>query len=200
MTRRDLPLSDSFVSAARRAADDIAGPFVVPWPMPGSLGGFVSFETFERWKDFVAALSLHDRIPTIVSAKYARAQKLMLLAWIDADLLKAAEMIGLTALELALIDRYKPQAVKKFGNATFAHLLRYMPACDGLTDDKVAMNIRCGGGTVVGLLTGERSPSLADIRNEGAHGFPFDGFPRSGLLELVRDLIEYAYRTDFAAP
>jgi hypothetical protein len=52
------------------------------------------------------------------------------------------------------------------------------------------MNVRCRGGTIVGLLTGERT----DIRNDLAHGYPFDGFPQSGLLELVRDLIEYAYR------
>jgi hypothetical protein len=27
-----------------------------------------------------------------------------------------------------------------------------------------------------------------------AHGYPFDGFPNGGLLELVRDLIDFAYR------
>jgi hypothetical protein len=27
-----------------------------------------------------------------------------------------------------------------------------------------------------------------------AHGDPFDGFPVGGLLELVRDLITFAYR------
>ena len=68
-----------------------------------------------------------------------------------------------------------------------------MVECDDLTDDKVPMNVRCGG-SVVDLLTGGRKPSLAGIRNDLAHGFPFDGFPWSGLLELVRDLIEYAYR------
>ena len=31
-----------------------------------------------------------------------------------------------------------------------------------------------------------------------AHGDPFDGLPVGGLLELVRDLINYAYR-DFIA-
>jgi hypothetical protein len=57
------------------------------------------------------------------------------------------------------------------------------------------MNRRCGPlSKVVGLLTGEITPSLAEIRNEMAHGLPFDGFPRAGLLELVRDLIDYAYR------
>jgi hypothetical protein len=51
------------------------------------------------------------------------------------------------------------------------------------------------------LLSRDRRPvdrrtkaGLADIRNEESTAFPW-----SGLLELVRDLIEYAYRTDFAA-
>jgi hypothetical protein len=50
------------------------------------------------------------------------------------------------------------------------------------------------GGSVVDLLTGKREPSLPTIRNQLAHGCPFDGLPWSGLTELVRNLIEYAYR------
>jgi hypothetical protein len=46
----------------------------------------------------------------------------------------------------------------------------------------------------VGFLTGDNDPGLNKIRNGLAHGDPFDGFPYGGLLELVRDLIEYAYR------
>jgi hypothetical protein len=65
---------------------------------------------------------------------------------------------------------------------------------DDLTDAKIEMNQRCGGGSVVPLLTGDRKPSLAEIRNAAAHGDPFDGFLWAGMLELIRDLIEYAYR------
>lgn len=50
---------------------------------------------------------------------------------------------------------------------------------------------------MVGFLTG-RKPRLADVRNDLAHGFPFDGIPTAGLFELVRDLIEYAYRNMIA--
>jgi hypothetical protein len=64
---------------------------------------------------------------------------------------------------------------------------------DGLTDAKVPMLQRCGGGTVVGFLTGEYKPGLAERRNDLAHGAPF-GSPCAGLFELVRDLIDYAYR------
>jgi hypothetical protein len=54
--------------------------------------------------------------------------------------------------------------------------------------------LRRSGGSAIGLLTGQTKPSLASIRNDLAHGYPFDGFPYAGLLELVRDLIDYAYR------
>jgi hypothetical protein len=45
-------------------------------------------------------------------------------------------------------------------------------------------------------LPGEQFPAneRCGLRNDAAHGARFDGFPQSGLLELARDLIHYAYR------
>ncbi len=189
-----MTLPPIFVEAIAAAAEKAKGPLIVPWPMPGALGGLVSFETFAEWLRLVESLGLPEYVPQTVTLKYMRAQKLLLLSWIDYDLVKAAELVALTALELALRDRYAPRVKQAYGNVTLAHLLRYMPDHDGLTDDEVAMNRRCRGGTVIGLLTGDRSPNLADLRNDGADGYPFDGFPQSGLIELVRDLISYAYR------
>jgi hypothetical protein len=137
--------------------------------------------------------TLRGGIPQIVAAKFGRAQKLHLLAWFDFDLIKAGELIALTALELALTDRYGGKVRDKRGKILFSRLLAFMPRHDGLTDQALPMIRRCGG-SVVSLLSGERKPSLAKIRNDLAHGYPFDGFPNAGLLELVRDLIEYAYR------
>ena len=57
------------------------------------------------------------------------------------------------------------------------------------------MNQECGAPSkVIDPLTGEATPSPANLCNEAAHGAPFHSFPRSGLLELIRDLIDYAYR------
>jgi hypothetical protein len=190
----------AFPDAVTQALSGSPGPLIIPWPMPGNLSAFVRFDTFMQWHEFMHRLGLRDNIPQVVAAKFKRAQKLHLLGWIDLDVIKAGELVALTALELALKDCYGPRATNVYGNMAFAHLLRYLPEHDGLTDDKVPMNSRCGGGTVMGLLTGERKPSLAQIRNDLAHGYPFDGFPRSGLLELVRDLIEYAYREIFPPP
>jgi|ERR1039457_3138855 hypothetical protein len=117
---------------------------------------------------------------------------LYFLAWLYFDLIKAGELVGLTTLELALNDRYGNHVKKRGGGAPFAELLKYM-LHDGLTDDKIPM-VKRSGGTAIGFLNGDSKPTLAEIRNKQAHGDPFDGFPCGGLLELVRDLIAYAYR------
>ena len=153
-----------------------------------------SFATFAEWQAFILELSLSPGIPDIVTVKFKRAQKLHLLAWIDFDIIKAGEMVAVATLELALRDCYGDKVKDKRGNISFDRTLRYMVEHDGLTDDKLPMHRRCGGGSVVSRLTGKTKPSLANIRNGLAHGYPFDGLPWSGTLELVRDLIEYAYR------
>lgn len=124
----------------------------------------------------------------------------------------------MTALELALTDRYagteterrrkvvaarlerEKREIQKgeqwwIENISFADLLKYMVERDGLTEDQLPMNWRCGlPSKVIRRLIGETRPSLNDIRNDLARGAPFGGFPWAGLLELVRDLIDYAYR------
>lgn len=72
-------------------------------------------------------------------------------------------------------------------------MLRYMVEVNGFTDAQIPMVVRCGG-SAVGRLMGDIHPTLAERRNALAHGAPFDGLPAGGLLELVWDLINYAYR------
>ena len=193
-----MPLSFNFLEAVALAATRFPGPRILPWPITGNPGGFISFANFTEWRDFFVKLSLRDGIPDSVRLKFERCQKVHVLAWIDFDLIKAGELVALTTLELALMDRYAPKAKAKYGNTAFGHLLRYLPEHDGLTDEKVPMIRRCGG-TIVEMLAGKTPQTLANIRNDAAHGYPLDGLPWAGLLELVRDLIEYAYR-DFPAP
>src|ERR1044072_452528 len=166
-------------------------PLVLPWPSPGLPGGFIRFDRADQWRAFIADLGVDSGIPNIVRAKYARAQKLYLFAWIDTDLIKAGELVALTCLELAVMDCYGDQLPKK--DRSFAALLKHMVLADGLTDAQIPMIARCGG-TAIGQLTGETNPSLAQRRNAMAHGAPFDGMLVGGLLELVRDLINFAYR------
>jgi len=123
------------------------------------------------------------RIPDVVRMKYARAQRLYLLGWIDADLIKAGELVALTALELALMDRYGTRFKKR--ERTFAAVLKHLVDADGLTDAQIPVIARCGG-SAIGKLIGTVRPTLAQRRNAMAHGDPFDGLPVGGLLELVR--------------
>src|SRR4051812_29273621 len=97
-------VSERFLSMVSAAADAAPGPLVLPWPAPGKPAGFRSFETFFEWCDVVLELSVSQAIPRITAEKYERAQRLFLLAWIDADLIKAGELAALVALELAVKD------------------------------------------------------------------------------------------------
>ena len=47
-----------------------------------------------------------------------------------------------------------------------------------------------GGSVVERLIWDGAKPSLSVARNGLAHGYPFDGFPTGGLLELIRDVID----------
>lgn len=170
-------------------------PLIIPWPSSGMPGGFLQFDDPETWRKFIVGLAIDERIPDIVRAKFARAQTLYLLGWVDLDVMKAGELAALIALELATMDRYGDKISKK--SRTFATLLKHMVDVDGLTDAHIPMIVRTGG-TGIGFVTGKAKPSLSQRRNGMAHGDPFDGLPVGGLLELVRDLINYAYR-DFIA-
>lgn len=168
------------------------GPLTIPWPAPGKPGGFIEFSTATQWQTFVVSLSLPAGIPEIVATKFRRAQMLYFLAWLYFDVIKAGELMALATLELALNDRYGDKVKKRRAYRSFAGLLAYMIQ-DGLTDDKIPM-VKRSGGTAIGFVNGDIKPSLSEIRNKQAHGDPFDGLPCGGLLELVRDLIAFAYR------
>lgn len=179
------------------------------WPAPGNPAALWRFESAGEWQSFIEDLSLDPRIPAIVRLKFERAQKLYVLGWLDIDLIKAGELVALTALELALKDRLgalvepirtkRPDPASPAGMMTgpprrsFKRLLAHLVEKEGLTDAQIPMIARCGG-TAIGQLIGTTRPTLDERRNAMAHGDPFDGLPTSGLLELVRDLIMFAYR------
>jgi hypothetical protein len=192
-------LPPAFLDALAKAEDRSSSPLTFLWPSPGHPGGqLISFPGFADWQAFVFDLSLRRAVPKIVADKFQRAQKLLLFAWVDFDLFTVGELIALTALELATKDRYGFNVKRHKGKSLFADQLLHMATVDGLDDSKVPMLQRCGGGTVVGLLTGKVEPTLAERRNGLAHGDPFGssgaGSYCAGLFELVRDLIDYAYR------
>ena len=166
-------------------------PLLLAWPANGNAGALLSFSTGEEWHRFIAAFGIDPRIPAIVQYKFDRAQRLYLMGWLDFSLIKAGELAALVALELAVMDRYAHQLPNK--ERSLANLLKHMVEADRLTDADIPMVVRCGS-TAIGQLTGATQPTLSRRRNTLAHGDPFEGLPTGGLLELVRDPIDYAYR------
>ncbi|WP_431673653.1 hypothetical protein [Rhizobium leguminosarum] len=200
-----MTIADHLFPDISVAAETFPGPRWLPWPIADNPGGEVHFASYHEWRDFFLQFDLHIAVPEIVRMKFARAMKLHLLAWVDVDLIKAGELVAWTALELALTDVYKHRIIaqrraaaafkgkKPSEQVKLAEILRYMERYDGLTDAKIPL-VQKSGGSVIGRFSGAQQPALNHLRNDLAHGYPFDGLLQSGLIELLRDLIEYAYR------
>ncbi|CAN5380356.1 hypothetical protein BH10PSE4_BH10PSE4_45990 [soil metagenome] len=181
------------------------GALSVPWPDRDPVLGGRLFSTFHDWHKFIDTLSLNATVPTRLAERWTRVQSAYLVSWLSPDLLVAADLISFTALEYAVMDRYghlatpRPKYDPKKPNAqmrvSFAKALDYIVTGDGLTDAKLPFVAKYGGG-VIGRLVQRNAtrPTLPDIRNRLAHGEPLEPGPTSGLPELVRDLIDYAYR------
>ena len=164
---------------------------------------FMSFRRPKIGWPLVHRFNLSSAIPQTVALKYLRAKKLHAFAWFDYDLIKAGELVALSALERALKENYEGKS-KKSGLAVW--WIEYMAEHDGLTDQVMPIAQRCGQPIVRFLyetdaaiaarkkVGGPEPNTLARIRNGLAHGNPFDGLNWPGLLEIVRDLIEHAYR------
>lgn len=213
---RAMTIAPDFLAALAFAAGKFPGPRTLPWPAPKQPGGFVTFSEFVEWQGVILGFRLSDGVPLNMVDLFDRALKLYLAAWLDFDLVTAGEMAALATLEHSLRDcylgyfrdRHTKKVVEKANNEkrspkleenfrperiSLAALLRHMHERDGLTDDQLPF-VRKYGGRVISLLTCEADLSLADMRNVRMHGNPFGSGYRSGLLELVHDLIEYAYR------
>ena len=200
--------------------DRSASPLTVPWPDQGNPGAVRNLTRAAEWLDLIRACNLHGAVPMIVVARFDLAQKLYAYGWLEDGFVKAGELAAVVALELGLLDRYGgqiavPQVKKRNEGPAKAKgkprppmlhdLLRHMVEKEGLTDSLLP-SARLYGPVVSRLYMSEEErearmgtfieppTTLVGIRNGLAHGDPYDGLPWGGLLELVRDLIEYAYR------
>ena len=214
-----------FLDAFTLPLDRLDAPFVIPsLQTPETPSGLRSFTNIIEWRAYIGDLRLDEGVWPGAAQKFQRAQKLYFLAWLDADLIKAGELVALTALELALKERYafrilelRRQAGDRKRDIYLRDLLKHLVERDGLTDDKIPTVQKYGGAVVRNLyetdaarearlyeVQGDRKvkramaavpPMTIDaIRNRAAHGDPFDTTPWGGLLEVVRDLIHYASR------
>ncbi|CDW96321.1 MULTISPECIES: hypothetical protein [unclassified Thiomonas] len=168
------------------------------------------FRHIAEWREYLLTLQIRsDRVPTIHAVAYHAALHMLLLSWVDGSVTKPAEMQALRSLEAALIGVYFQPLCKreeerrerwlkrcrgcaacvecrKFDREKFRpglnKLLDYMVAHDELNPalhseakkrDRSAINI---------------------IRNGIAHGDLFNALPWGGLFDVVREIIEHAYR------
>jgi hypothetical protein len=211
-----MTIPPAVLDALACAAERSPGPRTVPWPSAGHPGGFIEFANYGEWQATILGFRLSVGVPGNMAELFDRALKLYLVAWLDFDFVTAGEMAAFAALEHSLRDCYLGDFRERHTQKVFATaqsqkrsptlkenfqpqsirldaLLKHMYQRDGLTDDQLPC-VRKYGGSVVRVLTGETDPSLADMRNVRMHGNPFESGYRSGLPEVVRDLIEYAYR------
>src|SRR3546814_17734513 len=92
---------------------DRAEPIFLPWPTPGNPGGFVRFEKPIEWRSFIESLGIDTRISGISGSKFARAQTLYLLGWVDFGLNTAGELAALNAFEMGVMDKLEEDQVGK---------------------------------------------------------------------------------------
>jgi hypothetical protein len=197
--------NESLLPVAKRLWKQ-SGQLSLMWPARDyPLWRVRSFSRFEDWFAAVDELSLTSQVPTALAQRWTRVQTVFLTAWLDGDLLMVGDLVAFTALEYAAIDRYghlalpRPKYSANKPNApmrvSFGAALSHMVTGDGLTDDQLPFIQKYGGSVVERLkMNGTAKPSLPDMRNKLAHGDPMENGPGTGLLELIRDLIDYAYR------
>lgn len=197
-------------------------PLTIPWPDQGNPGAIRNLTHASDWLDLIRRCDLHGPVPLVVSERFLLAQKLYAYGWFEYGFIKSGELAAVVALELALLDRYSSQLTdaqvkrrqeKKSTQATqkrrtpmFYELLRHLVDSAGLTDDALPSARLYGSPVVSRLYESEEERArrkrtlvgppvtLVGIRNGLAHGDPYDSMPWGGLLELVRDLIGFAYQ------
>lgn len=70
-----MSLTTQFLDAVAVAAEQSAGPMLMPWPMPGKIGGLVEFATFAEWRDFMLLFAWHRRPRLVFSPFFGACQE-----------------------------------------------------------------------------------------------------------------------------
>lgn len=152
---------------------------------PSSKGPILQFNDIAEWRDYLVSYRIRSRhVPAVFAGQFHIALRIMLFAWVDGRVLKAAELTALSALEGSLCEVYCRRIHAETGKKrpTLANYLDYMVEHDGL------------GAAYRSGKRDEKPNALNNIRNGIAHGSPFSNLPWGGLLEAVRDIIEHAFR------
>lgn len=149
------------------------------------------FTDLAEWRRHVLDLrAFRSTAPAVFRHKHDQALRLLFLTWLDDSVIKFAELGALVVLEGVINARYPDQ--KFHGLACgLAHMINR-----GLTDEAFQSYRENGLGVVQNLRPSSKvgnNPSFSEIRNQLAHGDPFNTLPWCGLFEIVRDLIYFMY-------
>ncbi|HEX5412669.1 MAG TPA: hypothetical protein VFZ27_12540 [Terriglobia bacterium] len=173
-------------------------PLQIVGPVPGNPAAIRQFTNLADWRSYVLGLQLRGSTPKVFRRKHNHVLRTLFLAWLDANVIKLAELGGLAMLEGAIRARYPEIKINKKQpglECALTHLVEH----GGLNDDalretgaRVSHNIlpaRDKGGRRLN----EGGSSLSNVRNRLAHGDPFEVMPWGGLFEVIRDLVDFMY-------
>ena len=160
-------------------------------PIQNNPVGITYFTNIEQWRLYVVSLQFKGVAPEQIRAKHEHVLRVLFLSWLDAAVIKTAEMAVLATLEAAIKMRYPETEIPTLEKA-LKHLIKHSK----VTDNDLPV-VRQSGGTVVkNLLRTSKDGSgsgLSEIRNRLAHGDPLEFTPWAGLFEVVRDLVDFMY-------
>lgn len=169
---------------------------------PSSKGQILEFNDIAAWRDFLYTFRIRShRVPAVYAEQFHAALRIMLFAWTDGCVLKAAELMAASALEGCLKAVYyeklpaaerqdekspdeeqKQRRKRKQKRFYLADYLEYAVEHDNLSEVYPYDDYK------------GKPNALNLIRNGIAHGYPYSNLPWGGLLETVRDIIEHAFR------
>jgi hypothetical protein len=162
----------------------------------------LKFNDIAAWRDYLYTFRISSkRVPVVFADQFHVALRIMLFAWADGRVLKAAELMAASALEGSLKAVYyeklraaepkddksqeeeqNQQKKRKQKRFYLADYLEYAVQRDNLSEVYPYENYR------------GKPNALNVIRNGIAHGYPYSNMPCGGLLETVRDIMEHAFR------
>jgi hypothetical protein len=173
-------------------------PLQIVGPVPGNLAAIREFTNLADWRSYVLGLQLRGSVPRAFRRQHNRVLQTLFFAWLNADVIKLAELGALATLEGAIKARY-PEIKKKKKNPGLEDALTYLVKHGGLNDEALRETGACVSQNILpprddrARRLNEGGSSLSEIRNRLCHGDPFEVTPWGGLFEVIRALIDFMY-------
>jgi hypothetical protein len=211
MYNNDLDLDVSLINKDQWAKE---------FSYPGDFGqgtqnkAILPFANVCEWRDYLLTLQIRSNgIPSIYVDKFNIALRILFLAWVDANIIKAAELQALLSMECALHGAYfrvlfndeqekrtalRGKCTKNREFCTFNNYCKpindtsFYPGLCRYLDYMVAHD------DLPRIYHSKEKKNdcsaLYIIRNYLGHGATQSNLPWGGLVDVIREVIEHAYR------